>query len=1169
MSGSDQNRSTRLLSDAPADADSFEGGHERVAEAIAGLIQDEEGGKAIALSGPYGSGKSTVVRLLKNEMHDIDQTEREDTRIFTYDAWEHQGDPLRRSFIEGIVEFLEHEGWCDKDRWESEIESIAQRREKTKLKTEPVLTKWGRKVGIALFFSPLGLAGFAVFLRALIYELQNSYPSAFWIITFSIFTLLSFCLFVYPLIQVKRAKSESDDEDRKSDDSEEGADPFHLFFQKTRKEVETKTIRTPDPTTIEFQKVFCKIVSDALCDSNRQLIIVVDNLDRLSAERALSTWATMRTFFDHGNGNEPDWMSRFWLIVPLNFGALEETFEKHKVNGEKRKDASGAPSEVEGARQNGNTETKNDTTKHRATERPGKSSSLRAFADKTFNTVFRVAPPILSDWEQFMKEQLVEAFDLSTSESESERTFHAVYRVYRAEATRGNGIPTPRDIKVFINHLSSLFRQWGHQIGLPTLAAYQLVSQQISQNGAELVQPDWLPEDIRRELRGEDWQKKLAALHFNVHPDRAIEVLIGEKVQTALETGDRDALREYSEIRGFESILDTTLSLVTSEKNPSAAALSAFALEGITIEDTSVGEKAWRQLRSVTAAAEDWYPDEEKKGEGLVSVLRHAPEGVRDTLTDNIVRPACSYDLKVGPEIDLPNDATDWTDGMLPIVLELQNHTSFRENFHVPPNWPSFISIMARLSDHDSAHLAHLFSLTPGMTEGGIDQAVANLLEAQSLGIEHINGIRLAKHVNGVDKDKQWEATTQQLQEALSWNAGVETDYQHSCLELAIIIEEEILDQQTSSIGNYLLSSQGRADVFHHLYQHQDDNSGEFATLCFLVRLLYSVNSNRGTNSGNASKGYGLFTKVLQTPDHAKRDPFVKGVAELVEKFDIINQLLKVANHDIADDFIAEVICTLSEREVRSKIFTYDVICDHADIIGKALSEDQEAFRDIVIQADSGGELSARLREVDQDEWLNKLKEDSKLLEIVLALASETEIRLSVDFKDALLEHAVWTIEQGKKSQQMSENRGSQILTVLSSDVRKSFLSSLQRKLVRECGDRKIAAALLMYETALYESNVIGGVKITDPDRFANESFKVLIEAGNAEELKWLHHVLQAKPNLKNDVEESTWGTFKETVRVKCSGLKGEAASQIEKIAETIGVELDDFEDDHDESIEK
>lgn len=117
MSDNQPSGRTQLLSDAPVDEDAFEGGHDRVAEALANLIRDEEGGKAIALRGPYGSGKSTVIEILEDKIEDDGET-----RIFTYDAWEHQGDPLRRSFIESLVEFFEEVGWAEEDEWEDEVE---------------------------------------------------------------------------------------------------------------------------------------------------------------------------------------------------------------------------------------------------------------------------------------------------------------------------------------------------------------------------------------------------------------------------------------------------------------------------------------------------------------------------------------------------------------------------------------------------------------------------------------------------------------------------------------------------------------------------------------------------------------------------------------------------------------------------------------------------------------------------------------------------------------------------------------------------------------------------------------------------------------------------------------------------------------------------------------
>lgn len=86
---------TKPLLDLPAGEDAF-GPHERIAEAIEELIASEDGGKSIALTGPWGSGKSTVVSLLKGLFRDDNRILK--CEVFVFDAWSHQGDPLRRSF---------------------------------------------------------------------------------------------------------------------------------------------------------------------------------------------------------------------------------------------------------------------------------------------------------------------------------------------------------------------------------------------------------------------------------------------------------------------------------------------------------------------------------------------------------------------------------------------------------------------------------------------------------------------------------------------------------------------------------------------------------------------------------------------------------------------------------------------------------------------------------------------------------------------------------------------------------------------------------------------------------------------------------------------------------------------------------------------------------------
>lgn len=99
------------LNDNPSDKDEFEGNsHKNVANALIQLISKNkiEGGYAIGLEGSWGSGKSTVINIVADELNATDSTQkRSDFLFFNFDTWARQGDPIKRSFLESFINFLD------------------------------------------------------------------------------------------------------------------------------------------------------------------------------------------------------------------------------------------------------------------------------------------------------------------------------------------------------------------------------------------------------------------------------------------------------------------------------------------------------------------------------------------------------------------------------------------------------------------------------------------------------------------------------------------------------------------------------------------------------------------------------------------------------------------------------------------------------------------------------------------------------------------------------------------------------------------------------------------------------------------------------------------------------------------------------------------------------
>src|ERR1700754_2416300 len=94
--------SYKYLPDLPAEDDQF-GGHDRISRGMADAVLSNPTLKVVGLIGPWGSGKSTVVRFFERHLGASNTVK---SYVFTYDAWLHQNDPPKRAFLEGFIHFL-------------------------------------------------------------------------------------------------------------------------------------------------------------------------------------------------------------------------------------------------------------------------------------------------------------------------------------------------------------------------------------------------------------------------------------------------------------------------------------------------------------------------------------------------------------------------------------------------------------------------------------------------------------------------------------------------------------------------------------------------------------------------------------------------------------------------------------------------------------------------------------------------------------------------------------------------------------------------------------------------------------------------------------------------------------------------------------------------------
>lgn len=548
--------STELVFDDPESTDEF-GPHQRLADAIADLIINNDRSVAIGLEGGWGSGKSTVIKLLARPLKGY----ADKYALLTFDAWAHEGDPLRRTFIESVAAQLKARGegerarWVDPEKWEKKLDEISKRSTVEESKNTPAITWWDKALIVSLLFIPLGSALIAAALREDVTLRLGGSPALKFIWEMALGLVLALAPLAVTLVRKWRG--------------EDTSNVWTLILNKGVTEARVETLKTAEPTSIEFEKAFIGLMGEALADPDRKIILVIDNLDRVDAEDALSIWSTLQTFLQHKPNPDYEWLNRLWTVVLYDPKGLSSLWNG-TAGG-----AGDAPQDV-----------------------------CKSFLNKTFQIRFDVPPPVLSEWRDFLIKQLTHAFP-----DHPPKDRHAVYRVRALHHV--SHAPTVRELKLFVNQIGALHRQWARggaraedEFSLSHIAYFALVRESMQDVAAALLRGS-VPDNQYRSLLGEEVSRSLASLSFNVEKDKGYQMLLGSPIRNAIAEGDAPKLKKLAEVDGFWEVLEGQISkewVGGGEAVNVARAASALDRSGILIDPDR--HEAETIIESLCAAAE-------------------------------------------------------------------------------------------------------------------------------------------------------------------------------------------------------------------------------------------------------------------------------------------------------------------------------------------------------------------------------------------------------------------------------------------------------------------------------------------------------------------------------------------------------------------------------------
>ena len=562
---------TIYLADDPAEKDDF-GTHDPIADELAWTIAETQFGVSVALLGDWGTGKSTVVRALRRRLNYYGGIV---SHLFVYDAWAHQGDSLRRSFLEdfirsfdGVLTFSSEK----RDGWKRRIWSTVEDTETT---TSPILK---RHAAILLLSLPV----FAVGIRLLTAPtsgqdvwgyLQDNCIAA-WLLGSPaiVFTLL----LTLARIPVGWLRAWLFSADAKTTPS-----MLSFLVQKIDGSITRKITTSPADSVTTFRDIFIEVVSEVTTlKPNIRIVIVPDNIDRLPSDEARELWSTLQTFFSN---ERPNPQEKYWLVVPFSADHIE----------------------------------------------PGATpKDTKEFLEKTFARSIYVPRPILAAWRDHLAKLLDRAFPSADSSIKL-----SVRDIFALAREPGALPPTPRQLKAFVNQLVGLHRLRGQQIDLATIAAYLLRREKIV---AATIPNDILSESIVLLLPPTlDWKTTIAALHFGVSEAEATQILLEDPIRAALQNPSGPALAELWLRRGFPDVLSSIV-LTTPIGLGEQLAQTAEAVSTLPDHDGQPYLAVWRALSKGLRNAK-WGGWATPQDRGIAQIILHTrPEG-RDELVALVV----------------------------------------------------------------------------------------------------------------------------------------------------------------------------------------------------------------------------------------------------------------------------------------------------------------------------------------------------------------------------------------------------------------------------------------------------------------------------------------------------------------------------------------------------
>ncbi len=522
------NSNPKFLQNIPKGEDLFEGkSQEKIADVIINILNNENF-QIIGIDGGWGTGKSNLVKIIENKLKDYN--------FFNYDVWGHQEDEQRKAILVELTEFISDKSRnivADKKKWNEKLKKLLAKEKEVTTINRPYLS-----VGfIFSLFSIIYIPSVNVFKDSLVdfFEIEQ----LFWkllLVLLPLFIVIG--IYIYHLIKFWLTKTNFWNSFKLA-----SQETFQIYTNKQKEETKIETISENEPSVKDFRSWMSEIDKDL---GKKKLILVFDNFDRLPRRQILSIWSSIHIFFSDKK------YENIKIIIPFDRNHIKNAFKE--LNGERNDYA-------------------ND------------------YINKTFDLVYRVSPPILSDWKSFLRKCWNEAFDIFNEEEYLK--IEQIYEVFRKTIT-------PRDIIAFVNEVVSI-KLLNDNIPDKYISLFVINKEIILEDPLKAIIDSTFLEGLSYLYKDdEDFQKYITALSYQINPDNALEVVYRKQLKNCLLNKNIEIFKEISKTNVFSKIIQPTISELENFENP------ILVLETIeedskitTIENQSLWDNIYMKVKDV------------------------------------------------------------------------------------------------------------------------------------------------------------------------------------------------------------------------------------------------------------------------------------------------------------------------------------------------------------------------------------------------------------------------------------------------------------------------------------------------------------------------------------------------------------------------------------------